>query len=109
MTESEFLGHAEDALLSVETAVDALGIDIEVTRAGNVLTLELQQGARIVINSQAPMQQLWLAARSGAHHYAWVDGQWRDTRDGSEFFATLSRVVSAEGGVPVVLGARADR
>jgi CyaY protein len=52
------------------------------------------------------MQQLWLAARSGAHHYAWVDGDWRDTRDGSEFFASLARIVSAEGGVPVIFSAR---
>jgi CyaY protein len=106
MTESEFLEHAEAALRQIEKAVDAADIDIELTRAGNVLTLELGDGSRVVVNSQAPMQQLWLAARSGAHHYAWVDGDWRDTRDGTEFFASLSRIISALGGVPVVLRAR---
>jgi CyaY protein len=109
MTESEFLERAEAALRAVESAVDAAEIDIEMSRAGNVLTLELEDGSRIVINSQAPMQQLWLAARSGAHHYAWVDNGWHDTRDGSEFFSTLSRVVSAHGGVPVVFSGRATR
>jgi CyaY protein len=106
MTESEFLERAENALRAVESAADAADIDIEVTRAGNVLTLELADGSRVVINSQAPMQQMWLAARSGAHHYAWVDGEWRDTRDGSELFAALSRIVSAEGGSPVVFSGR---
>jgi CyaY protein len=105
MTESEFLQRAEAALRAVEQSVDAAGLDVELARAGNVLTLEMADGARIVINSQAPMQQLWLAAKSGAHHFALgADGRWRDTRDGGEFFATLSRVVSALGGVPVVLG-----
>jgi CyaY protein len=55
------------------------------------------------------MQQLWLAARSGAHHYAWVDGDWRDTRDGSEFFASLSRVMSAQGGAAVAFTSRPVR
>lgn len=105
MTESEFLERAEDALRAIENAADA--VDIEVTRAGNVLTLELADGSRVVVNSQAPMQQMWLAARSGAHHYGWVEGEWRDTRDGSELFAALSRVVSAEGGTAVVFSGRA--
>jgi CyaY protein len=106
MTESEFLERAEATLRQIETAVDGADVDIELSRAGNVLTLELDDGSRIVVNSQAPMQQLWLAARSGAHHFAWVDGAWRDTRDGSELFASLSRVVSAQGGTPVVFSGR---
>lgn len=109
MTDAEFLERAESALRAIENAVDAADADIESTRAGNVLTLELDGGARVVINSQAPMQQMWVAARSGAHHYAWSDGVWRDTRDGSELFAALSRIVSAEGGAAVVLADRSAR
>ncbi|MCU0768881.1 MAG: hypothetical protein MUD07_05690 [Burkholderiaceae bacterium] len=44
-----------------------------------------------------------MAARSGAHHFGWNNDEWRDTRDGGELFATLSRLLSAQGGVPVVL------
>jgi len=106
MTESEFLQRIETVLQQVEKAIDASDADIEVERAGNVLTLELADGSRIVINGQAPTQQLWLAARSGAHHYAWSDGSWLDTRDGSEFFASLSRIVSMQGGVALLIGRR---
>lgn len=106
MTESEFHERAEAALRAIEAAADAASVDIEATRAGNVLTLELDSGARVVVNTQAPMQQIWVAARSGAHHYTWDGGAWHDTRDGTELFAALSRIVSAEGGAPVVLGAR---
>ena len=104
MTETEFLQRLETALRRVENAIDAADADIEVERSGNVLTLELADGSRIVINGQAPTQQLWLAARSGAHHYTWRDGNWLDTRDASEFFASLSRIVSAEGGVALLIG-----
>jgi len=105
MTDAEFMQHAEDALADIEDAVDASGLDIELSRAGNVLTLEFADGARVVVNSQAPMKQLWVAARSGAHHYEWQDG-WRDTRDGTELFAALSRIVSALGGSAIVISSR---
>lgn len=108
MTETEFLAHAERALDRVEAALteaaERAHLDIDANRAGNVLTLELDNGARLVINSQAAMQQLWVAARSGGHHYALAaDGLWRDTRDGSELFASLSKLLTAHGGAPIEL------
>jgi len=106
MNESDFLAAAERVLDAIEAAVESCDADIDVTRAGNVLTLELADGSKVVVNSQAPMRQIWIAARSGGFHYDWRDGQWRDTRDGSELFAALSRVISTQGGVPVLLRAR---
>ena len=105
MSESEFLAAAEGTLAAIESAVEACGADVETTRAGNVLTLEVADGSKVVVNSQTPMRQIWIAARSGGFHYEWRDGAWRDTRDGSELFATLSRVISAQGGVAVLLRA----
>ena len=105
MSESEFLAAAERTLDSIESAVEACDADIDATRTGNVLTLELADGSKVVVNSQAPMRQIWVAARSGGFHYEWRDGAWRDTRDGSELFAALSRIISAQGGVPLLLRA----
>jgi CyaY protein len=103
MTETEFLERAERTLTQIETAIEASDLDVEATRAGNVLTLETADGARVVVNSQAPMQQLWLAARSGAWHFVLKEGRWRDTRSDAEFFEVLSRALSAAGEPPVVL------
>jgi CyaY protein len=105
MTETEFLQLAEQTLAAIERAVDATGADIESSRSGSVLALELGDGSKVIVNSQSPMQQIWVAGRSGAYHYGWRDGSWIDTRDGSELFAALSRLLSAQGGEAVVLGA----
>jgi CyaY protein len=105
MNESEFLALAERTLDAIERAVEACGADVDATRAGNVLTLELADGSKIVINSQSPMRQIWVAAKSGAFHFERTSEQWSDTRDGAELFAVLSRVVSAQGGQPVALRA----
>ena len=106
MNESEFLTRADAALSAIERAIEAVDIDVEVDRSGSVLTLELADAGKIVINTQAPMQQIWIAARSGGFHFGWSDGAWRDTRDGREIFAVLSAIVSLQGGVPVVLAPR---
>lgn len=103
MSESEFLELAEATLAAIERAIDVTEIDIEASRAGNVLTLELGNGSKVIINSQEPMQQVWVAGKSGAFHYARNGDQWLDTRDGSELFVALSRLISAQGGEAIVL------
>jgi CyaY protein len=104
-SETEFLDAAERLLAAVEAAVEACAAEIETTRTDNVLTLELEDGSKIIVNSQAPTRQIWVAARSGGFHYELRDGAWRDTRDGTELFAALSRLISAQAGVAVVLRA----
>jgi CyaY protein len=46
-----------------------------------------------------------VAARSGGFHYKRIEGQWINTRDGSELFAALSEITTAQGGAPVVISA----
>jgi CyaY protein len=108
MTDSEFEALAEAALAAVERALDASGIDVDVQQKGTgVLELEFDNGSKMVINRQGATRELWLAARSGGFHYRHDGEAWRDTRDGSEFFAALSRLVSAQSGTPVILTAAA--
>ena len=103
MTETEFLAIAEATLAQIEKGIDQSDLDVDAERSGNVLTLVFDSGQRVVVNTQAPMSQIWLASRAGAHHYALREGAWIDTRDGSELFAVLSKVVSTESGQPVIL------
>ena len=108
MTETEFLDLADLTLKRIETACDRLNdediVDGECKRSGNVLEIEfIDNGTKIIINSQAPLQEMWLAARSGGYHYKRVGDEWRNTRDDSEFFAALGRYASEQGGAPVTL------
>ena len=63
----------------------------------------VNNGSKIIVNSQAPMQELWVAAKSGGFHYKRQGAQWINTRDGSELFAALSGIVSAQSGINLVL------
>ncbi len=76
-------------------------IDIDTHRTGGLLELAFPDGSKIILNTQPPLQELWLAAKAGGFHYRWVGGQWRDTRDGSELVEALSRHASAQAGKPL--------
>ncbi|GAB3393461.1 MULTISPECIES: iron donor protein CyaY [Massilia] len=109
MTESEFLALAESTLDRIEQCLDKLNdddvVDVECRRSGNVLEIEfLRNATKIIVNSQAPLQEMWVAARSGGYHYKRVGEEWRNTRDDSELFASLSQYVTEQGGAPVALG-----
>ena len=108
MGEKEFLDLAESTLNTIEEAMDRLNdedvIDVECKRSGNVLEIEfLDNGSKIIINSQAPMKEMWVAAKAGGYHYRRQDDAWINTRDGSELFAALSALASAQGGATVTL------
>jgi CyaY protein len=76
-------------------------IDIDTHRTGGLLELAFPDGSKIILNTQPPLQEMWLAARAGGFHYRWVSGEWRDTRDSSELIAALSRHASAQAGKPL--------
>lgn len=109
MSESEFLSLAEATLdaieIGFERAGEATDIDLECSRSGNVLDIEfIDQGSKIIVNTQAAMQEIWVAARAGGFHYRLDEDQrWKDTRDGSELFASLSRLASAQAGAVLTI------
>ena len=102
LTDSEYLAKTSAVLASVEACIDAWleddVIDIDGHRNGGLLEMSFPNGSKIVLNTQPPLHELWLAARSGGHHYKYADGAWRDTRDGRELFDALSACASEQAG-----------
>ena len=88
-------------LARIEAAADAWlqqdTIDIDTHRTGGLLELSFPDGSKIVVNTQPPLHEVWLAAKGGGFHFRWVAGQWLDTRDSSELLATLSHHASLQG------------
>jgi CyaY protein len=102
MTDAEYRRLASATLARIEATLDRWlqddVIDIDSQRTGGLLELSFPSGSKMVINTQPPLQELWLAARGGGYHFKLVEGAWRDTKDGVEFFERLSREASAQSG-----------
>ena len=104
MDEREFEGLATAALERIERALEQSGLDADVeSKEGGVLELEFHDGSRIIVNRHGAAREIWVAARSGGFHFRWDGSAWRDTRAGTELFAALSKLVSAQSGTGVIL------
>ncbi|CAA6605744.1 Protein CyaY [Rhodospirillaceae bacterium LM-1] len=102
LDDSRFATLAVQLLDRIAQAVEAAGLDAELH--GNVLTIESDDGRQFVLNSNAPMKQIWLASPiSGASHYASQDGgeTWRSTRGGGDLLETLAADIKKATGEAV--------
>jgi CyaY protein len=104
LSDSQFEALATRALERVEAALEASGIDADFElKEGGVLEIEFADGSKMIVNRHAAAREIWVAARAGGFHFRWDGTAWRDTREGSELFAALSKLVSAQGGEAVLL------
>src|SRR5436190_15525306 len=95
MDESQFAAAAERVLERIERALEESGVEADTElKDGGVLEIEFEDGSRMVVNRHAVAREIWVAARSGGFHFRWDGAAWRDSRDGTELFAALSRLVS---------------
>lgn len=103
LTDAEFHERTSALLAAIEATLDRWLqddiIDIDARRSGGLLEMTLPNGSHLIVNTQPPLHELWLAARSGGFHYKWAAGKWIDTRDGSEFLEVLSRCASEQAGL----------
>jgi len=102
LSDADYRRLSDAVLAAIEAQADqwlqADLIDIDTQRTGGLLELVFPDDSRIVVNTQPPLQEIWLAARGGGFHFRHVQGRWLDTRDGAEFFESLARQASAQGG-----------
>ena len=92
--------------VALEAADDALDLDLDVERqGGNVINIRFRDKSVIVVNTQPPLHEIWVAAKSGGYHYRWAGSMsqplWLDTKTGKEILSDLSEFASAQAGQPV--------
>ncbi len=108
LSDADYHAKSHALLARIEAQVDAWldddVVDIDSHRTGGLLELSLPGGSKIVINTQPPLQEIWLAARSGGYHFRWNGAQWVD-REGHEFLACLSRSASEQAGQALTFSA----
>lgn len=107
MTESEFEDRVSKILDVIEAQSDdwfeRLDVDVDSKREANVLSLLFDNKTPVVINSQAPMQEIWVAAPTGGFHYRFDGQKWVDTRGGLDLQAALTEIFTQATGHAVTV------
>jgi CyaY protein len=100
LPDTEYRRLTDSVLAHIESTADRWlqddVVDIDTQRTGGLLELALPGGSKLIVNTQPPLQEIWLAARGGGFHFRFEAGRWVDTRDGAEFFTVLSQHASAQ-------------
>jgi CyaY protein len=110
--DKQFHQLASNLLQSIEVALeaadDALDLDLDVERqGGNVINIRFKDRSVIVVNTQPPLHEIWVAAKSGGYHYRWAgtlaSPLWLDTKTGRELLNDLSEFASAQAGHAITI------
>ena len=83
------------------------GSEFDFTRSGDVLTIEFEDGEKIVITPQSPMEkELRFSANYAGHRFNWSQDQneWRDEKTGQSLTEFLSSALSSKLGAGTDLG-----
>ena len=106
MKESEFSDLAAQTMVAIEEAIENSAADIDYDTISEILTLEFENGSKIIVNKQTPVSQLWVAAKSGGFHFDYdaTTKRWLlDTDSTQELMACLSRYCSEQSGQEITL------
>ena len=107
MNESEFNDIVDDILIKIEDAVeeacDNTGADIDYETASGILTLSFTNGTQIIINRQAPLKQIWVAAKTGGFHFDFNEAADEWQCNSKELFASLSDYCTGQSGQTIKL------
>jgi CyaY protein len=105
MDDSTYQHIADDAFKRLETMLEDVDADdVDVERAGDVLTLTFKDGKKAVVNTQRPTRQIWMAANARAWHFSYDEPskRWLDDKGQNvELFAKLAEIVRDHSGITV--------
>lgn len=76
--------------------------DADVEPGGDVIRIDFRGGGHVVINTQRPARQIWLAGGKSAWHFSYdaTQGAWLDDKGrGDELFAIVRRLTRDAIGV----------
>ena len=104
MDDKQFERLAYDELGRIEEALGAIdGVDVDL--AGGILTLELDEGPKVIVNSHSAARQIWVAANLAAGHFSPDEktGRWFDSKTGEDLWDRLRVILTERLGYPVKL------
>lgn len=106
LDDSRFAELADRTMERLMDAIEGACGNVEVELQGGILTVDLLDGGKFLLNKHAPLRQLWLSSpKSGAWHFDFDEqGQvWRSTRGTETLQQVLSRDLSEATGAKVAV------
>ncbi|OCG61338.1 MULTISPECIES: iron donor protein CyaY [unclassified Gilliamella] len=79
--------------LYLDDYADKHDIDLDYEANGNVITVSFPNGSKIIVNTQEPLFQVWLATRIQGYHFEYINDNWICNRTNQPFDQIFSESV----------------
>ncbi|MWN90017.1 iron donor protein CyaY [Gilliamella sp. Pra-s65] len=79
--------------LFLDNYADEHDIDLDYETNGNVITVSFPNGSKIIVNTQEPLFQIWLATRKQGYHFDYINDNWLCNRTDQSFDLIFSESV----------------
>lgn len=101
LSEAQFHDLVDLAQQQIEDVFDDSDLDLDLENSGGVLTVRFDNGTQLIFSRQAPLRQLWLAARSGGFHFDYDASlnAWLCDSSDERLGEMLERLVREQAGV----------
>ena len=100
MTEQEFRLRADQALEELQHGLlplaDEAGLEIDLRNGVLQVVFEEPEPAKFVISPNAPVQQIWVSARSRSYKLAWSDDAGTFVLDGEQLNTLVERLAQLQ-------------
>ena len=100
MTEQEFRLRADQALEELQHGLlplaDEAGLEIDLRNGVLQVVFEEPEPAKFVISPNAPVQQIWVSARSRSYKLAWSDDAGTFVLDGEQLNTLVERLAQQQ-------------
>lgn len=104
LSDSEYEDAAHSLMMRLEELIETKAPMIDFESENEILTLDFPDRSRIIINKQRPLQEIWVAARSGGFHYRYDKERRAWLREGgAELIADIERFATEQLKAPVKL------
>ncbi|WVD72139.1 iron donor protein CyaY [Orbus wheelerorum] len=89
MDVNQFYELANQLFNKIEQTIDDYAeqydTDIDYETHGNVITITFENRSKIIINTQEPLLQIWMATRKQGYHFNYKEDEWICSRSGIKF------------------------
>lgn len=99
VSDSEFNDRADKTLSHLEDTLENYDDDIDLENNNGILTLEFNNGSKVIVNRQIATHEIWVAAKSGGYHCAYENNVWFCRTSGETLWELIQRVCLEQGGV----------
>lgn len=99
VSDSEFNDQADKTLSHLEDTLENYDDDIDLENNNGILTLEFNNGSKVIVNRQIATHEIWVAAKSGGYHCAYENNEWFCRTSGETLWKLIQRVCLEQGDV----------